>query len=160
MASITTALRTTLSEPIPLPAPRQGREFLLFINGRDFVHKIFRKAAFRLAFFAVLSHLLPFVSSNAQNGNGVFSYGTGTTVNISNSTIRTSADNSGGLQTTGGGTTNASDLTIETSGNSSAAIRSDRGGGTVNADGGSSASHGWGTAVEDNAVVTIEKGST
>ena len=90
----------------------------------------------------------------------MFSYGTGTTVNISNSTIRTSADNSGGIQTTGGGTTNASDLTVETSGNSAAAIRSDRGGGTVNVDGGSSASHGWGTAVEDNAVVTIGAGCT
>ena len=52
-------------------------------------------------------------------------------------TITTTADNSGGIQTTGGGTTNAENLTITTSGNSSAAIRSDRGGGTVNVTGGS-----------------------
>ena len=52
--------------------------------------------------------------------------GSGTTVNISDSTITTSADNSGGIQTTGGGTTNAYSLTVTTSGNSSAAIRSDR----------------------------------
>ena len=37
----------------------------------------------------------------------MFSYGTGTTVNISDSTITTTADNSGGIQTTGGGTMNA-----------------------------------------------------
>ncbi len=69
------------------------------------------------------------VNSSAQNGNGVFSYGAGTTVNISDSTITTTVDNSGGIQTTGGGTTNAENLTVTTSGNSSAAIRSDRGGG-------------------------------
>ena len=43
------------------------------------------------------------VNSSAQNGNGIFSYGTGTTVNVSDSTITTTADNSGGIQTTGGG---------------------------------------------------------
>ena len=35
------------------------------------------------------------VNSSAQNGNGIFSYGTGTTVNVSDSTITTTADNSG-----------------------------------------------------------------
>ena len=55
-------------------------------------------------------------------------------MNISNSTIRTTGDCSGGIQTTGGGTTNASNLNVETQGNSSAAIRSDRGGGTVHVD--------------------------
>ena len=97
------------------------------------------------------------ITSNAQNGNGVFSYGTGTTVNISNSTIRTSADNSGGIQTTGGGTTNASDLTVETSGNSAAAIRSDRGGGIVNVDGGSYTSNGVNSpAVYSTADITVK----
>ena len=62
----------------------------------------------------------------------MFSYGKGTTVNLSDSAITTQKDNSGGIQTTGGGTTNATNLTVETNGNSSAAIRSDRGGGTVN----------------------------
>ena len=97
------------------------------------------------------------ITSNAQNGNGVFNYGTGTTVNISNSTIRTSADNSGGIQTTGGGTTNASDLTVETSGNSAAAIRSDRGGGIVNVDGGSYTSNGVNSpAVYSTADITVK----
>ena len=97
------------------------------------------------------------VSSSAQNGNGVFSYGSGTTVNISDSTITTTADNSGGIQTTGGGTTNASNLTVTTSGNSSAAIRSDRGGGTVNVDGGTYTSNGYNSpAVYSTADITVK----
>ena len=96
------------------------------------------------------------IISSAQNGNGVFSYGEGTTVNISDSTITTAADNSGGIQTTGGGTTNASDLTVTTSGNSSAAIRSDRGGGTVHVDGGTYTSNGLNSpAIYSTADITV-----
>ena len=61
-----------------------------------------------------------------ENGaNGVFSYGgsattnnstnDGTTINISNSKITTSKDNSGGIIATGGGIINASNLEINTS---------------------------------------------
>lgn len=97
------------------------------------------------------------VTTNAQNGNGVFSYGEGTTVNISDSTITTSKDNSGGIQTTGGGTTNASNLTVETAGNSSAAIRSDRGGGTVNVSGGTYTSSGYNSpAIYSTAAITAK----
>ena len=96
------------------------------------------------------------IVSDAQNGNGVFSYGEGTTVTISESTITTSADNSGGIQTTGGGTTVASNLTVETSGNSSAAIRSDRGGGTVQVTGGTYTSNGLNSpAVYSTADITV-----
>ncbi len=96
------------------------------------------------------------ISSNAQNGNGVFSYGKGTVVNISDSEITTKADNSGGIQTTGGGTTNATNLTVTTNGNSSAAIRSDRGGGTVNVKKGSYTSNGYNSpAVYSTADITV-----
>ncbi len=96
------------------------------------------------------------VTSNAQNGNGVFSYGSGTIVTISDSTITTYQDNSGGIQTTGGGTTYASNLTVETSGNSSAAIRSDRGGGTVVVTGGTYTSNGYNSpAVYSTADITV-----
>ncbi len=96
------------------------------------------------------------ISSNAQNGNGVFSYGEGTVVNISDSEITTKADNSGGIQTTGGGTTNATNLTVTTNGNSSAAIRSDRGGGTVNVKKGSYTSNGYNSpAVYSTADITV-----
>lgn len=96
------------------------------------------------------------VNSSAQNGNGIFSYGTCTTVNVSDSTITTTADNSGGIQTTGGGTTNATNLTVNTSGNSAAAIRSDRGGGTVVVDKGTYTSNGYNSpAVYSTADVTV-----
>ena len=97
------------------------------------------------------------ITSDAQNGNGVFSYGSGTTVTISDSTINTSADNSGGIQTTGGGTTIAKNLTVFTAGNSSAAIRSDRGGGTVSVTGGIYTSAGLNSpAVYSTADISVE----
>ena len=60
------------------------------------------------------------VLTSAQNGNGIFSYGNQTTVNVENTTIQTTKDNSGGIQTTGGGTMNATNLTVTTAGNSPA----------------------------------------
>lgn len=87
------------------------------------------------------------VSSNGAHANGVFSYGEGTTVNVSDSFIETTGNCSGGLMTTGGGTMNASNLTVHTAGNSSAAIRSDRGGGIVNVTGGSYTTDGTGSPV-------------
>ena len=87
------------------------------------------------------------VTTDGTHANGVFSYGSGTTVNVSHSIIRTSGNCSGGLMTTGGGTTNATDVTVETQGNSSAAIRSDRGGGDVNVEGGYFTTAGTGSPV-------------
>ena len=97
------------------------------------------------------------VTTNAVNGNGVFSYGAGTTVNISDSVIRTSMNNSGGIHTTGGATLNATNLDVETQGNSAAAIRSDRGGGDVNVSGGSYVTNGTGSpAIYSTADITVE----
>ena len=96
-------------------------------------------------------------TTDAVNGNAVFSYGEETTVTISDSVIRTSQRNSGGIQTTGGGTTIASNLDVETQGNSSAAIRSDRGGGTVNVTGGKYVTNGTGSpAVYCTADITVQ----
>lgn len=100
------------------------------------------------------------VDTNGKHANAVFSYGDGTTVNISNSVIVTSGDCSGGLMTTGGGTMNASNLTIHTTGNSSAAIRSDRGGGTVTVDGGTYTTDGMGSpAIYSTADITVSNAS-
>ena len=76
------------------------------------------------------------VRSDALNGNGVFCYGEGTKVTLENTSITTTGDHSGGIQTTGGGSTEAFNLNIQTSGSSSAAIRTDRGGGEVEVAGG------------------------
>jgi hypothetical protein len=96
------------------------------------------------------------INTTVQNGNGVFSYGTGTTVIISDSVITTTANNAGGIQTTGGGTTYANNLTVSTKGNSSAAIRSDRGGGTVVVSGGTYQSEGTGSpAIYSTADISV-----
>ena len=106
------------------------------------------------------------VTTSAIGANGVFSYGgnggqngaqgDGTTVTISDTTITTTSDFSGGIMTAGGGTTYASNLTIETSGMSSASIRSDRGGGTVVVDGGSYTTNGLGSpTVYCTANITV-----
>lgn len=100
------------------------------------------------------------VTTSVVNGNGVFSYGEGTSVNISDSVIRTTENNSGGIQTTGGGTMIATNLDVETQGNSAAAIRSDRGGGTVNVNGGSYVTNGTGSpAVYCTADIIVEDAS-
>ena len=100
------------------------------------------------------------ITSNGTHANGVFSYGSGTTVNISDSTIITTGNNSGGIMTTGGAAMNATNLIVSTAGNSSAAIRSDRGGGTVNVNGGSYESKGVGSpAIYSTADITVKDAS-
>ena len=107
------------------------------------------------------------ITTDATGANGVFSYGgsattnnsssDGTTVNISDSTITTSKDSSGGIMTTGGGVMNAENLTITTAGTSSAAIRSDRGGGTVTVNKGTYKTTGKGSpAIYSTADITVK----
>lgn len=96
------------------------------------------------------------VTTSATNGNGIFSYGSGTVVNVSGTKIRTAERNSGGIQTTGGGKMNAEDLDVQTEGNSSAVIRSDRGGGTVNVKGGAYVTNGTGSpAIYSTADISV-----
>lgn len=96
------------------------------------------------------------VTTSATNGNGIFSYGSGTVVNVSGTKIRTAERNSCGIQTTGGGKMNAEDLDVQTEGNSSAAIRSDRGGGTVNVKGGTYVTNGTGSpAIYSTADISV-----
>lgn len=107
------------------------------------------------------------ITTDATGANGVFSYGgsattnntsaDGTTVNISDSTIETRKDNSGGIMTTGGGIMKAENLTVKTAGTSSAAIRSDRGGGTVTVDKGTYETTGKGSpAIYSTADITVK----
>lgn len=106
------------------------------------------------------------VQTTGAGANGIFSYGAnsgstnaegdGTTVNISDVTITTTAQGSGGIMTTYGGTTNATNLTITTEGGSSAPIRTDRGGGWVTVDGGTYTSNGLGSpAIYSTADIDV-----
>ena len=100
------------------------------------------------------------ITSNATYGNAVFSYGgdsgDGTTINISDATITTTSNNSGGIMVTYGGNITASNLTITTSGGSSAAIRSDKGGGTITVNGGTYTTSGTGSpAIYSTAAISV-----
>lgn len=96
------------------------------------------------------------VTSDGSHANGIFSHGTSTSVTVSDTTIATTGNNSGGLMTTGGASMTANDVTVTTSGNSSAAIRTDRGGGTVKVTGGSYSTSGVGSpAIYSTADVTV-----
>ena len=79
---------------------------------------------------------------------------------VSDTTISTTQDTSGGIHVAGGGTLYARDLTVTTKGESSAAIRSDRGSGTMVVDGGTYVAQGVGSpAVYVTADVTIHEAS-
>jgi len=107
------------------------------------------------------------ITTDATGANGVFSYGgsattnnsnsDGTAINISDSKITTSKDNSGGIMTTSGGIMNATNLTVTTAGTSSAAIRSDRGGGTVTVNKGTYKTTGKGSpSIYSTADITVK----
>ena len=100
------------------------------------------------------------ITTDGKHANAVFSYGEGTTVNISDCEIRTEQDTSGGIMVTGGGKLNASNLTVTTKARSSAPIRSDRGGGELNVKGGTYESYGSGSpAIYSTADICVENAS-
>lgn len=95
------------------------------------------------------------ITSDADGGAGVFSYGDGVTY-VSDTTISTEKGTSGGLHVAGGGALYAYDATVTTQGESSAALRSDRGGGTMVIDGGSYTTNGTGSpAIYSTADISV-----
>lgn len=96
------------------------------------------------------------ISTDGYGANGVFSYGIGTHINISDSTITTVQDHAGGILVTGGGMLSANHLSVQTQGNASAAIRSGQCGGAITVDGGTYTSTGAGSpAIYSNATITV-----
>ena len=95
------------------------------------------------------------ITSDADGGAVVFSYGDGVTY-VSDTTISTEKGTSGGLHVAGGGALYAYDATVTTQGESSAALRSDRGGGTMVIDGGSYTTNGTGSpAIYSTADISV-----
>lgn len=95
------------------------------------------------------------ISINGSHANGVFAYSNGK-INITDTTITTTSNNSGAIMVTGGRTLTANNVTAETEGDSSAPIRSDRGGGTLTVNGGTYTSHGNGSpAIYSTADITV-----
>ncbi len=85
------------------------------------------------------------ITTNADGANGIFSTGTGTTVTVSDITIKTTKDSSRGLDVTVGGTLTATNVTISTQGAHCAAIAADRGGGNEIVNGGTMTTAGEGS---------------
>ncbi len=96
------------------------------------------------------------INTSGKHANAVFAYGEKSLIEIADSTINTTENNSGGIMVTGGGSIKASNLTVSTKGGSSAAIRSDRGGGTITVDGGEYSSYGSGSpAIYSTADIVV-----
>ena len=96
------------------------------------------------------------VTTDSSGSNGIFSYGEGTEVTVSDTKIRCAQGNSGGIEVAGGAALTATNLDIDTQGESSAAIRSDRGGGTETVTGGTYVTHGGHSpAVYSTADITV-----
>lgn len=95
------------------------------------------------------------ITTDANGGAGVFSYGDGVSY-VTDTTVTTKKDTSGGLHVAGGGTLYAWDVTATTNGESSAALRSDRDGGTMVVDGGTYTSNGTGSpAIYSTADIAV-----
>ena len=76
------------------------------------------------------------VTTIGNGANGVFAYGSGSSVLISGATITASGQYAHGIMSAGGGKISASNLDVTTSGASSAAVATDRGGGNIAVRGG------------------------
>ena len=90
------------------------------------------------------------------HANAVFAYGSGE-IQISDSNVDTSGDNSWWIMVTWWGKLVAKNLTISTKWKSSAAIRSDRWGGSINVDGWTYQTSGlWSPAIYSTADITVK----
>lgn len=109
-------------------------------------------------------------SSEAKGSTAVYSYGgygkqngmsgDGTTVTISDATVTTGGENSGGITTSVGGNTTISNVTVRTKGNNSPAINSSKGGGVIKITKGSYTTEGADSpAIYSTATMTIKSAS-
>lgn len=74
------------------------------------------------------------LTSSAEGSNAIFATGEGSTVTVDNVTIHTAGNSSRGLDATYGGTVNATNIDITTEGAHCAPIATDRGEGTITVD--------------------------
>jgi len=100
------------------------------------------------------------VNTEGSGANGVFSYGVGTNISISDSTITTRQDHAGGILAVEGGMISADNLTVETQGNASAAIHAGWSGSTVTVDGGTYTTKGTASPAIDSAATVTASNAT
>lgn len=93
------------------------------------------------------------IESDGLSACGVFSYGAGTSVSITESAVTTAGERSSGLRTAGGGSVGAHGLTVTTTGAESPAISSGTGG-TTAVNGGAYATEGFDSPAVQTATET------
>lgn len=76
------------------------------------------------------------ITTTGTGANGAFATGSGSSVTLSNMTIRASADGGHAVMATQAGTMNITNVNMTTTGGSSSAIATDRGSGTITVTGG------------------------
>ncbi|HJP96033.1 MAG TPA: hypothetical protein VJ843_01535 [Candidatus Saccharimonadales bacterium] len=82
------------------------------------------------------------VTTTGAGANGVFAYGSGSSVTLANLTLKASGQYAHGAMAAGGSALSLNNVVITTTGANSAPIATDRGGGTVSVRGGSATSAG------------------
>jgi len=81
-------------------------------------------------------------ATTGDGANGVFAYGSGTVVTLSDTRISATGKYAHGIMVSGGGTIKATNVTASTKGSNGAVIATDRGGGTITVSGGSYSASG------------------
>jgi len=82
------------------------------------------------------------VTTTGDGANGIFAYGSGTTVTLSGTRISATGRYAHGIMASGGGTIKATNVTASTTNSNGAVIATDRGGGTITVSGGSYSTSG------------------
>lgn len=82
------------------------------------------------------------VNTTGTGANGIFAYGTSSSLTISEVTVKCTAQYAHAIMTSGGGTINVTNMNLNTSGANSAPVATDRGGGTIIVAGGTAISSG------------------
>ncbi len=83
------------------------------------------------------------VTTSGAGANGVFAYGSGSAITISDTKVKATGNYAHGIMASSGGKITATGLTISTAGQSSAAVATDRGGGTIDVIGGTMTTSGF-----------------
>lgn len=96
------------------------------------------------------------VTTTGTGSNGIFAYGTTSSITISGVKVICSAQYAHAVMTSGGGTLNVTNMDYSTSGTNSAPIATDRGSGTIIASGGTATSSGKDSpGIYSTGIVTV-----
>jgi len=100
------------------------------------------------------------ITTSGTGANGAFVTGSGSSITLTNVTIRAASDGAHAVMATQGGSMTITNVDMITSGGSSSAIATDRGGGTINVTGGSVTTSGANSAgIYSTGNITVTNGT-